>query len=138
MSSACIVDDICYISELAGYLHCLDAKTGKKYWQYDLKAAIWGSPYYVDGKIFIGHEDGDLFVFRHDPKPETMDEVEIAAKEADEKAARKKLVEVRKEVDTKYKIAKISIDEPIRSTPIVANGVLYIMTERSLFAIQKK
>ncbi len=29
MSTACIVDDICYISELAGYLHVLDAKTGK-------------------------------------------------------------------------------------------------------------
>jgi outer membrane protein assembly factor BamB len=138
MSSACIVDDICYIAELDGYLHCLDAKTGKKFWQFDLKSAIWGSAYYVDGKIFIGNEDGDLFVFKHDPKPEMLDEVEIASKEADEKAAGKKLVEVRKEVDKKYKIAKIAVEEPIRSTPCVANGVLYIMSERSLIAVGKK
>ncbi|MCE9532143.1 MAG: PQQ-binding-like beta-propeller repeat protein [Planctomycetes bacterium] len=138
MSSACIVDDICYIGELAGYLHVLDAKTGKKYWQFDLKSAIWGSAYFVDGKVFIGNEDGDLFVFRHDPKPADLDEVEIASKIEDEKEAGKKLLEVRKEVDKKYKIAKIAIDEPIRSTPCVANGVLYIMSEKTLFAIGKK
>lgn len=138
MSSACIVDDICYIAELDGYLHCLDAKTGKKFWQFDLKSAIWGSAYYVDGKIFIGNEDGDLFVFKHEKNPESLDEVEIASKIADEKEAGKKLIEVRKEVDKKYKIAKVAIEEPIRSTPTVANGTLYIMTERSLIAVGKK
>lgn len=138
MSTACIVDDICYISELAGYLHVLDAKTGKKYWQFDLKSAIWGSPYYVDGKIFIGNEDGDLFIFKHDAKPESLDEVEIASMQADEKAAGKKLIEVRKEVDKKYKLAKVAVEQPIRSTPVVANGILYVMTEQSLFAVGKK
>lgn len=138
MSSACIVDDICYIGELAGYLHCLDAKTGKKFWQYDLKSAIWGSAYFVDGKIYIGNEDGDLFVFKHEKTPEEIDEVEIASKESDEKAGGKKLIEVRKAVDKKYKLDKIAIDEPIRSTPAVANGVMYIMTEKTLFAIGKK
>jgi outer membrane protein assembly factor BamB len=138
MSTACIVDDVVYIGELAGYLHCLDAKTGKKYWQYDLKSAIWGSAYYVDGKVFVGNEDGDLFVFKHEKTPAVMDEVEEASKQADEKAANKKLQEVKKAVEAKYRIAKIEVEEPIRSTPIVANGVLYIMTERSLIAIQKK
>jgi len=138
MSSACIVDDVCYIGELAGYLHCLDAKTGKKFWQFDLKSAIWGSAYYVDGKIFIGNEDGDLFVFKHDKAPEAMDEVEIASMEPDEKTAGKKLIEVRKAVDKKYKLDKIAVDEPIRSTVAVANGVLYIMSEKSIFAVGKK
>ena len=30
----------------------------------------------------------------------------------------------------------IEMDEPIRTTPTVANGVLYINTEKSLFAIE--
>ncbi len=137
MSTACIVDDICYISELEGYLHALDAKTGKKYWQFDLHASVYGSPYYADGKIFIGTEDGELFILRHDPRPEGMDEVEIASQQPDEKSAKKKLLEVREEIDKKYKIAKIEFDNPIRTTPIVANGVLYIMTEKTLFAFPR-
>ncbi|QVL34913.1 PQQ-binding-like beta-propeller repeat protein [Telmatocola sphagniphila] len=138
MSTACIIDDVLYISELAGYLHCLDAKTGKKFWQFDVKSAIWGSAYYVDGKVFIGNEDGDLFVFKHSKQPKDMDEVEIASQIADEKAAGKKLIEVRKAVEKEYLLAKIEIGEPIRSTPVVANGVLYVMTEKNLFAFGKK
>lgn len=159
MSTACIVDDVVYISELAGYLHCLDAKTGKKYWQYDLKSAIWGSAYYVDGKVLIGNEDGDLFIFKHDPKPEVLDEVEegskagiaaekkakadgmddVAAKKAGEKAAQAKIKgDIQKKVAAKYLIEKIEIGQTIRSTPVVANGVLYIMTEQTLFAFGKK
>jgi hypothetical protein len=67
-----------------------------------------------------------------------MDEVEIASQIADEKAAGKKLIEVRKAVEKEYLLAKIEIGEPIRSTPVVANGVLYVMTEKNLFAFGKK
>src|SRR5208282_3444591 len=65
MSTAAIHDGMVYISELAGFLHCLDAKTGKKYWDHDLKSEIWGSPYWVDSKIYIGDEDGDILIFAH-------------------------------------------------------------------------
>ena len=89
MSTACIVDDIVYIAELAGYVQCLDAKTGKKYWQWDTKSNIWGSCYYVDGKVLVANEDGDLYFFKHDKYPEVIDEIAIgsaAAIEAEEKA----------------------------------------------------
>ncbi len=137
MSTACIVDDVIYIPELDGYLHCLDAKTGKKYWQFDTNAEIWGSAYYVDGKIFLGTCDGDLYIFKHDKNPETIDEVEAASKAENEKAAKKIRVEVGKKLDRKYKLAKIEIGT-IRATPIVANGVLYVMTENTLYAFKKK
>src|SRR5262249_53541602 len=58
-------DSLAYAAELAGYLHCLDAATGQKYWDHDLKAEIWGSPYWVDGKVYIGTADGDIHVFAH-------------------------------------------------------------------------
>src|SRR5437764_1412481 len=35
MSTAAIRDGLVYIAELAGYLHCLDAQTGKEYWQHN-------------------------------------------------------------------------------------------------------
>ncbi|MBY0527961.1 MAG: PQQ-binding-like beta-propeller repeat protein [Gemmataceae bacterium] len=106
MSTMAIHDGLIYAGELAGFLHCLDAKTGKELWNHDLKAAVWGSAYWVDGKVMIGTEDGDVWIFEH----------------GREKKAPK----------------KIEMDQHIRGTPVVVNGVLYIMTESHLFAIAKK
>jgi outer membrane protein assembly factor BamB len=68
ISTASIKDDLLYIAELDGYLHCLDAKTGASYWDYDFKTSVWASTYWVDGKVLIGTEDGDLFIFEHGKK----------------------------------------------------------------------
>lgn len=136
MSTACVVDDIVYISELAGFLHCLDANTGKHYWSFDTKASIWGSPYYVDGKILLANDQGELFIFRHLQQHEVYDEVAAAQNLTDRKAARAAMLAVRKQVTDKYLLAKIEFDTHIRSTPVVANGVLYVMTEKSLYAIK--
>ena len=78
LSTVCVVDDLVYAAELHGCLHCLSAKTGKHYWKHDTRTSIWGAPYYVDGKILLCNDWG-LFVFRHDPKPEVIDELDIAA-----------------------------------------------------------
>jgi len=65
VSTVAIHDGLVYAAELAGYLNCLDAHTGKKLWEYDLKASTWSSPFYVDGKVYMGTDDGTLYVFRH-------------------------------------------------------------------------
>jgi outer membrane protein assembly factor BamB len=64
MSTAAVHDGLVYISELGGFLQCLDAATGKQVWEYDLKSAVWGSPSYIDGKVFIGTEDGDVHILQ--------------------------------------------------------------------------
>jgi outer membrane protein assembly factor BamB len=137
MSSACVVDDVVYIAELSGYLHCLDAKTGKKFWQYDLKGAIWGSPYYVDGKVFLATEGSDLFVFKHSKTPNAIDELDNPAA-ADQKSFNNLMKAKKKQVEADNLLAKIEFDAAIRSTPIVANGVLYVMTENTLYAFKSK
>ncbi len=63
MSTCAIHDGLVYAVELGGLIHCLDAKTGKVYWEHDTKAPIWSSPYYADGKVFLGTDDGVVFVF---------------------------------------------------------------------------
>ncbi len=136
MSTAAIVDDIVYIAELAGYLHCLNAKTGEHYWQYDTKASIWGSPYYVDGKIFLANDQGDLFIFKHEKTHQVFDEFKAVQSAKDLKEARKLRKEVQKKVADKYLLSKVEFDAPIRTTPVVANGVLYVMTEKTLYAIK--
>jgi outer membrane protein assembly factor BamB len=70
-----IKDDLLYIADFSGLFHCLDAMTGKVHWTYDMLASAWGSPLIVDGKVYIGDEDGDVVIFRltserHDPMAE--------------------------------------------------------------------
>ncbi len=64
ISTAVVHDGLVYIPELNGYLHCFDAATGHRYWQYDLRASVWASPLWVDGKIYMATED-DMQIFQH-------------------------------------------------------------------------
>ena len=75
LSTASVHDGLCYISELDGFLHCLDARTGKKYWEHDMQADTWSSVYTVDGKIHIGNENGDLLIFEHSKKKKLINTV---------------------------------------------------------------
>jgi outer membrane protein assembly factor BamB len=134
MCTACIVDDILYLGELPGFVHCFNAKTGEHYWQYDTKSAMWGSCYYVDGKVMIGNDNGDLYIFKHVKQPEKIDDLLANAK--DQKEARAYRIQKSKEVEKKYLLSKNSFPTSIKSTPVVANGVLYVMTETTLYAIK--
>ncbi len=62
MSTAAIANGLLFIADMTGYLHCLDAQTGKAYWTHDLLAAVWASPMVIGGKVYLGDEDGDVAV----------------------------------------------------------------------------
>ncbi len=64
-----IQDDLVFIADFSGLFHCLDAKTGKPHWTYDMLAAAWGSPLIVDGHVYIGDEDGDVCIFELSAEP---------------------------------------------------------------------
>ncbi len=103
ISTAALADGLVYIADFSGFLHCLDIKSGKSYWTFDVLSAVWGSPLVVDGKIYLGDEDGDVVVLR-------------AGKEL-------------------KKIAEMNMGSSVYSTPVPANGVLYIMSRTELYAI---
>ena len=63
MSTVAVHDGIVYAAELAGYLHAIDAKTGKKLWEHDFTEDSWCSPYYVDGKVYLGTNGSALYIF---------------------------------------------------------------------------
>ncbi|MGD2108168.1 MAG: PQQ-binding-like beta-propeller repeat protein [Phycisphaerae bacterium] len=65
LSTVAIADGLLYVADLTGYLYCLDAGTGKRYWRYDTFASVWGSPCVVDGKVYLGTEDGEVVVLDH-------------------------------------------------------------------------
>jgi outer membrane protein assembly factor BamB len=63
ISTVAIHDGLVIAPDFSGFVHCLDARTGKKYWTHDMLAAMWGSPLIVDGKVYICDEDGDVCIF---------------------------------------------------------------------------
>lgn len=103
ISTVAVHNGLVFAPDLSGFLHCIDLKTGERYWEHDMLAAIWGSPLIVDGKVYLGDEDGDVVIFAADKKRSILSEQSIGA--------------------------------PIYSTPIVANGILYIAARGELFAI---
>ena len=63
LSTGAIYDGMLFYADFTGFLHCLDAATGKPLWTHDLLSPVWASPMVVDGKVYLGDEDGDVLVF---------------------------------------------------------------------------
>ncbi|MCB9881333.1 MAG: PQQ-binding-like beta-propeller repeat protein [Planctomycetes bacterium] len=106
MSTMSIEGGLLFAADYSGFVYCLDAATGKEHWVHDTAGHIWGSTLVADGKLFIGSEDGFLTVI-----PATKEYSKDAVKEID-------------------------MTSPIYSSPIVAQGVLYVATHTHLFAIR--
>ena len=106
ISTGALYDGILYYSDFSGFLHAIDANTGKPYWTHDMLAAIWGSPMVIDGKVYLGDEDGDVAVLQ-------------AGKE-------------------KKVLGEMNMGSSVYSTPVPANGALFIMNRNQLWALAEK
>lgn len=104
LSCVTIKDDLLFITDESGLIHCLDANTGKVHWTHDMLAASWSTPVIAGENVYIANLDGGVFIFK-----------------------------VSKE---KELVSEMSLDIPIYTTPVVANGVLFVATfNNTLFAI---
>ncbi len=104
-----IKDNVLYIADFSGLLHCLDAKgnpdgTPIVHFTYDMFAQSWGSPLIADGRVYIGDEEGDVCVF------------EFGAK-------------------NKEPLEEINMGSSVYSTPVAADELIFISTKDKLFAI---
>jgi outer membrane protein assembly factor BamB len=72
-----VVDDLIYIAEYKGDIHCLDAKTGKQLWVHPTNSRIWSSTLVADGKVYCGTEDGELVVLKAGRTLEVVGKVEF-------------------------------------------------------------
>jgi outer membrane protein assembly factor BamB len=66
---------------------------------------VWGSPLLVDGKLYLGDEDGDVVIMQ--------------------------------EGKTKKVIAELNMGSSVYSTPVPANGALYISNRNQLYALSE-
>ena len=103
ISTPAIKDGIVYQADFSGFVHALDAKTGQLYWKHDLFAAVWGSPMLIDGKIYIGDEDGKVTILQEGKVKKVLGEIEMGSS--------------------------------VYSTPVPANGVLFISNRNQLYAL---
>jgi outer membrane protein assembly factor BamB len=72
-------NNLLFIADFSGFVFCLDADTGKKYWEHDMQAHMWGSTFVVDGKVYVGDEDGDLVVLASAKEKKVLYEVNMSA-----------------------------------------------------------
>jgi outer membrane protein assembly factor BamB len=79
VSTAAILDDMVFISDFAGFLHCLDRNTGKVFWKFDALAAVWGSPLVADGKVYLGDEDGEVAVLEASKTMKVLSEISMGS-----------------------------------------------------------
>ena len=77
IGTAAIKDGLLYIADFSGLFHCLDAKTGERYWVHDMFSESWGSPLIVEGKVYIGDADGDVTVFEVERRKKILSEVNV-------------------------------------------------------------
>ncbi len=105
ISTASVADGLVYVADVAGWLHCLDADTGRCYWSHDTESyqfngAIWGSTLVADGKVYLVTRKS-LCVFAAGKQKQVLATVRLGGE----------------------------------CSPIAANGVLYVVLRGILYAL---
>jgi outer membrane protein assembly factor BamB len=100
------------VTDSAGIVHCLDAKTGLRHWTHDLMASAWSSPLIAGGHLYVGDEDGDIAVFKLSADP-------LAAKGP-----------------SGTPLTETNMNASVYATPAAANNTLFVVSKNQLVAIK--
>jgi outer membrane protein assembly factor BamB len=62
VSSVAVHGGLVIAPDRHGYVHCLDARTGKHQWSHETRGGLFGDPLMVGGKVYVGSDEGELTV----------------------------------------------------------------------------
>ncbi len=106
LSSVAVHQGLVIAADFDGFVHCLDALTGKKHWTYDTFANVWSAPLVVGGRVYVANEDGEVFIFDLSADPTQANNP-----------------------------TQQSVHSAVYTFPIFASGTLYLATRNTLYAI---
>jgi len=76
-STPAIWNGLAFVADCSGYVHCVDAETGKPYWSHNCEGEIWASTLAADGKVYVGTRRGQLWVFAATKEKEVLCSVRL-------------------------------------------------------------
>ncbi|MSR56680.1 MAG: serine/threonine protein kinase [Planctomycetaceae bacterium] len=77
LSSVAVKNNLLFISDENGCFHCLDAKTGKAHWTYDMLSSSWSTPLIAGDNVYIADLDGDITIFKLSSDKQMVSETNI-------------------------------------------------------------
>ena len=91
LSTCSIYDSLLYIADHSGNLHCFDPDTGKRHWvhrtdpeygKYPFRTTspLWSSTFAADGKVYLGTEKKELWVFKASKKKKILNKIRLLEK----------------------------------------------------------
>ncbi len=70
MGSVAIKNDLLFVADHSGVIHCVDAKSGTAHWTYDMLSESWGSPMIVNDKVYVSNAEGMILIFELSKEPQ--------------------------------------------------------------------
>ncbi len=110
LSRVVIKDDLAFVTDFSGLVHCIDATTGDGLWTHDLFAQCWSTPLISAQHVYVTDEDGEVAVFRLSADPNVA-------------------------MPGGFPVSIADVSSTVYASPSSSNNVLYIMNRQTLFAI---
>jgi len=79
MATPAVYNDMVFVADFSGVLHCVDANTGKALWTHKLPDRTISSALVADGKVYQGDDSGNVTVMTATAEPHLLGVVKFGA-----------------------------------------------------------